>query len=166
MSVAERSLVLGKSAGLALDLEFVFFASSQRGVILSGAQRSRRTCGCLSRRVIDLLIMREVEFGLIVLSAFDDGVDDVGLAALCDLLFDEGPDIFGALFGGAAGDDGSAAGRELVDHADVEIAVEGEGEGAGDGRCGHDQYIGIERVVFLHQAEALLDAEAVLAHRR
>ena len=57
----------------------------------------------------------EVQFGLVVVGAFDDGVDDVGLVAGGDLLADEVPDFGGALLGDAAGDDGGAAGRELVD---------------------------------------------------
>ena len=110
--------------------------------------------------------MGEVQFGLVVAGAFDDGVDEVGLAALRDLLADEVPDVGGALVGGAAGDDGRAAGRHLVDDADVEIAVEGEGERARDGRRGHGEDVGVgDDAVgagLAHQLEALLDAEAVL----
>ena len=91
----------------------------------------------------ELGIGGEVEFGLVVFGAFDDGVDEVGLAALCNLFADKVPDFGGALVGGAAGDDGGAAGGHLVDDADVEIAVEGEGEGAGDGRCGHGEDVGV-----------------------
>ncbi len=85
----------------------------------------------------------EVEFGLVVGDAFDDGVDDVGLAAGGDLLADEVPDLGGALLGHAAGLDGRAAGRELVDDGGFEVAVEGEGEGAGDGCGRHDEDVGV-----------------------
>ncbi len=44
-------------------------------------------------------VLREVELGLIVLGSFDDGVDQVGLAAERDLLADESPDLGGLLFG-------------------------------------------------------------------
>jgi hypothetical protein len=43
----------------------------------------------------------------------------------------------------AAGDDGGAAGGQLVEDADVEVAVEGEREGARDGRGGHDEDVGL-----------------------
>ena len=52
----------------------------------------------------------EVELGLVVVAAFDDGVDDVGLAASGDLLADKVPDLGGALVGHAARDDRGAAG--------------------------------------------------------
>ena len=111
-------------------------------------------------------VLCEVEFGLVVVCAFDDGVDDVGLSALCDLLADEVPDFGGAGLGHAAGGDGPASGWELVDDAGVEVAVDGEGESAGDGRCCHDENIGFGRFAvgagFAHEFEALLHAEAVL----
>ena len=90
-------------------------------------------------------MLGEVEFGLVVGGSFDDGVDDVGLAAGGYLLADEIPDFGGALFGHAAGLDGGAAGGELVDDGGFEVAVEGEGEGAGDGGCGHDEDVGVLR---------------------
>ena len=63
--------------------------------------------------------MGEVEFGLVVFGAFNDGVDEVGLAAQSDLFADEVPNVGGALLGGAAGDNGSAARGHLVDDADI-----------------------------------------------
>ena len=115
--------------------------------------------------------MGEVEFGLVFVGAFDDGVDDVGLAAGGDLFAEEGPDVVHAAVRGAAGGDGGAAGWELVDDRGVEIAVQGEGEGAGNGSGGHDEGVGLAGggglfagggVGFAHEAEALLDAEAML----
>ena len=79
-----------------------------------------------------------------------------------DLLAHEIPDIFGTLAGNTTGDDGRAAGRQLVEDADVEIAIEREREGARNGRGGHDQHVGLRLVRLLHQLEALQNAEAVL----
>jgi len=114
----------------------------------------------------------EVEFGLVFVGAFNDGVDDVGLAAGSDMFAEEGPDIIGAGVRGAAGGDGGAAGWELVDDRDVEVAVQGEGKGSRDGGGGHDEGVGLSGLAllfrgrgprrFLHQAEALLDTKAVL----
>jgi len=113
-----------------------------------------------------VFVVGEVEFGLVVFGAFDDGVDEIGLATLSDLFADEVPDIGGALVGGAAGDDRSATRRHLVDDADVEITIESEGEGARDGGCGHGEDIRLRGNTFgvglAHELEALLDAEAVL----
>ncbi len=95
-------------------------------------------CGFL-RAIFGVVGLGEVQFGLVVVGAFDDGVDDVGLVAGGGLLADEVPDFGGALFGDSAGEDGGAAGGELVDDGDFEVAVEGEGEGAGDGGGGHDE---------------------------
>ena len=107
--------------------------------------------------------MGEIQFGLVVFGAFDDGIDDVSLAAPRATCFaDEIPDFLRALAGDAAGDDGRAAGRQFVEHADVEVAIEGERQGAGNGRRGHDQHVGLGLVGLLHQFEALQDAEAVL----
>ncbi len=117
--------------------------------------------------------MGKVEFGLVVVGAFDDGIDEVCLAALCDLFADELPDFSGAGVGGSAGDDGGASGGHLVDDGEIEIAVEGEGEGARDWGCGHGEDVGIGgdacRISFaalacglFHQLESLLHAEAVL----
>ena len=109
-----------------------------------------------------------------------------------DLLAYELPDFVGAIVGDAAGDDGGAAGRHFVEDADVEVAVEGQGQGARDGSGGHDQDVGLAESCrallgrrtslsaggegvrpyvavaasivcgFLHQLEALHHAEAVL----
>src|ERR1700688_511187 len=60
-----------------------------------------------------------------------------------DLFADEIPDFGRAVVGDSAGDDGGAAGGEFVEDAEIEIAVESQGEGAGDGSCGHDQNVGL-----------------------
>jgi len=46
-------------------------------------------------------IVRKVEFGLVVLAALDDGIDEVGLAALRDLFAHKLPDLGGVFIGGA-----------------------------------------------------------------
>jgi len=117
--------------------------------------------GLLERGVLRR-VPGEIEFGLVVGGAFDEGVDDVGLVSLGDLLAHEGPDLLGTFVAGAAGDDGGAAGREFVDDADFEVAVDSEGEGAGDGGCGHDEDVGVAAAWLLDEGEALADAEAVL----
>ena len=127
---------------------------------------------------------RGFEFGLFVL--LDDGIHHIGLVPGGHLLAHELPDFLGAVIGDAAGDDGHAAGRHFIEHADIEIAVESQRQRARDGSRGHDQDIGLgencrallglggrERPPlrgrchsfvggFLHQFEALHHAEAVL----
>ena len=68
---------------------------------------------------------------------------------------------------GAAGDDGGAAGGELVYDGDVHVPVDGEGERAGDGGGGHDEDVRVSGrfpvgAGLLHELEALLYAETVL----
>lgn len=115
--------------------------------------------------------MGEVEFGLILVGAFDDGVDDVGLTAGGDLFAEKGPDVVHTSVRSATGSDGGAAGWELVDDGGVEIAVHREGQGAGNGGRGHDEGVGLTRSSglfagggfrFTHKAKALLHAEAML----
>ena len=77
--------------------------------------------------------MGEIEFGLIVIGAFNDGIDDVSLTAELDLLANELPDFFGVVARNAAGEDGGPAGRQLIENADIEVAVEGEREVRGMG---------------------------------
>src|SRR6266446_6210486 len=65
---------------------------------------------------------------------------------------------------GRARGDGSAAGRKLVEHGNVEVAIESERERARDGRGGEDEDVRGVAVGggFIHQALALEDAEAML----
>ncbi len=55
---------------------------------------------------------------------FDHGIDDVGLMSGSNLLAHEFPDFVGALVADQARGDGRASGRQLVEHAGVEIAVD------------------------------------------
>src|SRR5690349_7342552 len=68
------------------------------------------------------------------------------------------------LLGGHARDDGSAAGRKLVENRNVEVAVESERERARDGRGGEHKDVRGVAVGggFVHEALALEDAETVL----
>ena len=43
------------------------------------------------------IVVAEIELGLVAVFSFNDGIDDVGLAALGDLLSDEVPRLGGAL---------------------------------------------------------------------
>src|SRR5713226_1019565 len=66
--------------------------------------------------------------------------------------------------GGHARDDRRAAGRELVENGNVEVAIESERESARDGRGGEDEDVRGVAVGggFVHEALALEDAEAML----
>ena len=55
---------------------------------------------------------------------------------------------------------GLAARRQLVEHADVEVAEERHRERAGDGRGGHDQHVRVQALVA--ERGALQHAELVL----
>ncbi len=94
------------------------------------------------------------------LGFFDHRIDHVRLAAFVDLLLQEAVDLLDVVGGDVFGDDGLAAGRQFVDHGDVEVAIERHGERARDGGRGHHQHVGMDAL--LHQAEPLHDAEAML----
>ena len=108
------------------------------------------------------IVVREIQLRLVFFGSLDDRVDDVRLALPRHLPSDKIPHFLGALSGDAPGNDGRAARRELVQHAHVQVAVEGERQGARDGRGGHYQHVGLWLVGFLHQLEALHHAETVL----
>ena len=99
-----------------------------------------------------------------LLALLDEGADDVGLSAGGDLLAHVGPHpSLGVLALGRAGLDRGAAGRELVEHADVEVAVDGHRRRARDRGGGHHEGVGrAPGAVPIAQGRALLDAEAVL----
>src|SRR5664279_2186650 len=93
---------------------------------------------------------------------FDHGIHDVGLPSCSDLFAHELPDFLRALIADAPRGDGRASRRKLIQDAGVEIAVQGEREGAGNRRGRHHQHVGLGFVRLLHQAEALQYAEAML----
>src|SRR6202035_4020829 len=68
----------------------------------------------------------------------DNRIDDVRLVAGIDFAAHSVPHSGKVLQGGEMRFNGSAAGWEFVEDGDVEVAVEGEREGARDGRGGED----------------------------
>ena len=86
--------------------------------------------------------------------------DDVGLPSLRELLFEEGVDALMVARRHSVGLDAPPSRRQLVDHRNVEVAVDHQRQRARDGRCGHDEQV---RVLTLGtQRRALVHAEAVL----
>ena len=63
--------------------------------------------------------------------------------------------------GAVSGDDGAAAGGQLVDDGAVEVGIEGHGQCAGDRRGSHHQHMG-RYAALAPELGTLLDAEAVL----
>ena len=132
---------------------------------LRSGKRLRRLDARLRARL--RVVGGEVQLRLILPAALDDRVDDVSLPSARHLLAHEIPHLFGHFAGHAPGDDGRAAGRQLVQNADVEVAVQTQRQGARNRRGGHHQHvrlglIGSRLVGLLHQLEALQNPEAVL----
>ena len=73
---------------------------------------------------------------------FDHRIHNVGLAAQGDLFLQEAVDLLDFIFCHVAGDDGLAAGRQFVDDADVEVAVDRQRQRARNRRRGHHQHVG------------------------
>ena len=106
--------------------------------------------------------MRKVQLRLIFFGPFDHRVDDIGLAAQPDLFADEIPHFRGSLGGNPPGCDGRASGRQLIQYAQIQIAVERQGQRARNRRRGHHQHVWLSLIGLLHQLESLQHAEAVL----
>ncbi len=81
-----------------------------------------------------------------------------------DFAADAAPNAREMALGGEVRFDGRAAGRQLVENGDVEVAVERERESARDGRCGENKHVRGVAVGggFVHETLALQHAEAVL----
>jgi hypothetical protein len=94
------------------------------------------------------------------LRLLDQRVDDVDLTPFRHLILQELVDLRPLGLAARLGADRLAAGRQLVEHADVEIAVEREGQRARDGRGRHHQHVG--GLALGLEPRALRDAEAVL----
>ena len=86
--------------------------------------------------------------------------DEIRLISLIQMLFDitEGPLPYRAV--DEVGADGPAAGGQLIDDRDLQVAVDDHGQGAGDGGGGHDQHMGV--LSLLPQGGPLLHPEPVL----
>ena len=106
--------------------------------------------------------MRKIQLRLVFLCALDHRIDDEGLPALGHLFAHKTPHLPGHFSGNAPGDDRHAARRQLVEDADIEIAVKRERQGARNGRGRHHQHVRFRLIGLLHHLEALQDAEAVL----
>ena len=76
-----------------------------------------------------------------LLRLLDERVDHVGLAAERRLLADEGVGCGAGLFVTDARPDGVPARRQLVEDAEVQVAVQGKSERARDGRGGHHEHV-------------------------
>ena len=99
-------------------------------------------------------------FGVLLAVVEDAGIHDVRLMSALDLPADKGPDLGQRVGGPQVRPDLAAARGFLIEHADVEVAVQGQPEGAGNGRGGHHQQV---RIAALAQKPlALRHAEAVL----
>src|SRR5207249_9345653 len=98
------------------------------------------------------------------LGFFDDRINNVALVSGGDFAAEKFPNAGEMLLGSHARGDGGAAGGQLVENGNVEIAVESERKRARDGRGGeHEDVRGVAmRGGFIHQALALQDAEAML----
>ena len=106
--------------------------------------------------------MREVQFRLVIAAALNYGVNNVGLPLLGHLLAHELPDVGGPLLGHAVRDDGSAARRQFVENAHVQIAVKRQRERARNWGGRHHQHVRLRLVWLLHQFETLKHPESVL----
>src|SRR5262249_5108575 len=95
---------------------------------------------------------------------FDNRIDDIALAAGGNFAAQRFPHAGQMRSGGHVGFDGCAAGGELVENRNVEIAVEGQRKRAWDGRGGEDENMRRMAVGgrFVHELFALENAEAVL----
>jgi hypothetical protein len=87
-------------------------------------------------------------------------IHDVDLSALGHLVGEKLVDLRAPGVGARLRADGLAAGRQLVEHADVEVAVERERERPRDGRRRHHEHVG--PLALALEPRALVHAEAVL----
>ncbi len=88
------------------------------------------------------------------------GADDVCLSPLVKLLFDEAQSPLPKLCGNCVGLGFLSALGQLVQHGNVQIAVNYQRKGAGYGRCGHYQLVWIRALS--RKSGTLSHAEAVL----
>ena len=92
----------------------------------------------LAELIETVLQVLQVEF----LILFDKRIDDVYLPSVLDLLAQEGVHLCAALDGVVDGLHGLTSRGKLVDDGDLEIAIDGHCQGAGDRCRGHDEDVG------------------------
>ena len=119
----------------------------------------------------DILRQREIaRYGFVAvgevfvihgLGLLDERIYDIDLPSLGDLLLHEAEQAQPRRIGVMYGLDRPSSRRKLVDHRDVEVAVEGHGQRAGNRRGGHHEDVR-RLLVFGPEPGALLHAEAVL----
>ena len=112
-----------------------------------------------ARQVLRVLL-RGLEFDGQFLVLLHHRADDKDLPPLTDELADKAVEARPVALVHGEGVDLLPPGGQLVDDRHVEVAVNDQGEGAGDGRRGHDQHVGL--LPLADQGRALPDAEAVL----
>ena len=95
-----------------------------------------------------------------LLALLHQGQHHVGPLAQGHLLAHQLPGFLALAGSQQAGADRSAARGKLIDLAHIQIAVDREGQGAGDGCGGHREQVGLQSLG--HQTVSLPDAEAVL----
>ena len=88
------------------------------------------------------------------------GIDHVRLSSLVELGVDEIDDLGPAVRCARVGANASATGGDFVDRRDVQVAVQRQPKGAGDGGGGHHQEVGVvalaEQFITLFHAEFML----------
>ena len=97
---------------------------------------------------------------VIQVGLLDARIDHINLAALFELATDELPDPWQFVGRPYKSLDPTATGRKLIDHRDVQVAVERQTERPGDGSRRHHQQMGI--IAFANQLLPLGHAELVL----
>ena len=105
-------------------------------------------------------ILRFNGFGVLLAVVEDAGIHDVSLMPELEFTADEGPDLGQRIGRPQVRPDLAAPRGLLIKHADVEVAVQGQAEGAGYGRGGHHQQVRIAALA--QEALSLGHAEAVL----
>ena len=91
---------------------------------------------------------------------FNEGIDDIDLPSLFDLFPQVPVEGFPQPSRHTLGSDRFPPGWQLVDDGQIHVAVQGHGEGAGDGGGGHHEDIG--RRALADKFQALADPEPVL----
>lgn len=106
------------------------------------------------------MLLRGLELYRQLLIFLDHWADDEHLPPLADELTDKAVEPLPVAFVDGEGVHLLPPRRQLVNDGHVEIAVDYEGEGARDRRCGHDEHVRL--LPLADERRALTDTEAVL----